>query len=61
MKKDLVQQTEWSRPTQIIDTEYGNVSVQTWLELEGERIMKDYSRKAQIRSGKIEVDTLHCL
>jgi hypothetical protein len=49
-KGKMVQLTIWSKPKEMIDTQYGFIGVANWLEKEQRRIMADKTRTAEIRS-----------
>jgi len=48
----LRQRTRWLEPEQIIDCQYGRVSVMHWLTREVERIKKSEGRAAEIRRSE---------
>jgi len=46
----MMQLYNWDKPTTIIDTQWGKLAVIEWLEKEEERILKDPTRQAEIRT-----------
>lgn len=50
----MVRLYKWSRLNEVIDTQYGRITVKEWLEREKDRITSDPSRQAEVRiSGGI--------
>ena len=44
----------WSDPSDIIESQYGLVTIRVWLEKEKERILKDPSRTAYIKTNALD-------
>jgi hypothetical protein len=49
----MVQLTIWSNPKEMIDTQYGFITIKKWLKREEKRIAEAPDRCAEIRCGKI--------
>ncbi|MDP3800046.1 MAG: hypothetical protein Q8Q90_01345 [bacterium] len=48
----IVRLYKWSRVDEVLDTQYGTITVNDWLKRERDRILSDSSRKAMIvRNG----------
>ena len=46
----LMQLTDWSPSNEMIDTQYGRITIKEWLDKEKERITSDSTRRAEIFS-----------
>jgi len=58
MKDKMIQLYHWSDPSDIIVSQYGDVTIKVWLKKEKERILADVSRTAKIKTNGLGQITL---
>ena len=58
MKDKMIQLYHWSDPSDIIVSQYGDVTIRVWLKKEKKRILADVSRTAYIKTNRLGQEAL---